>query len=224
MKRPVTSTVLFATALVLVVSMVLEAAWNAHSEIPPDRLWECLWKPYWRYRILGSLAAATFLLAFSVRVFASARRPDHPRRRLGFAGAAACAVLAIAGFALAGRLAGVFDAVGRIHENLAPNAYPGVIKVLDFRYSPSTFATDATWKAWIEFSAGSTQDFAGTLPPADMTTEAYAAARKSFPAFRPDTNGCVRCLRSENGFTGLLVPGESPVRCAIIAWSWRDDP
>ena len=52
MKRPVASTVLFAAALVFAVSMVLEAAWNAHSEIPPDRMWECLWKPYWRYRIL----------------------------------------------------------------------------------------------------------------------------------------------------------------------------
>ncbi len=223
MKRPAAAHVLFVAALVLVVLMVLEVAAHAHSEIPTDRMWECLWKPHYRYRILCSLAAATGLLAFSVHVFSSARRPDHPHRRLAFAGAAACAALALSGFVLAGRLAMVFDAVGRIHENLAPNAYPGAIKVLDFRYSPPRFQTGASWKAWIEFTAGSIQDFAGTLPPADTADEAHAAARETFSAFRPDANGRVRRLRPGNGFTGFLVPGESPVQCAIIAWSLRDD-
>ena len=216
---PFSSVLFYASAVPFTVSLALFAL-QAHSEIPADRMWDVLQKPTCINMILSGLSGAGMFLAGTIRAVSAARRPNNPRRRLAVVGAALLAAAASFGLFFASRGSNVLTRARNLSNCFNPGVYPGVVKILSFRYHPATLGDGESWEAWIDFRAGSADAFTATLHPAAQgdENEALHIARESFPAFQPASNGTVRCVRAESGFEGWIVPGDSSSRCVVIAW------
>ena len=220
MKLPPFSTVLFyLSAVPFTVSLALFAL-QAHSEIPADRMWDMLQRPTCVNMILSGLSTAGMLVAGTIQAVSAARRPNNARRRLAVFGAALLAAAAFFGLLFACHGANVLIRAGNLWKCLGPSAYPGAVNILSFWYHPATLVDGESWEAWIEFRAGSTEAFSGTLDPAARgdESEALRLVQEAFPAFQPAPDGIVRCVRAESESEGWIVPDDSPSRCAIIAW------
>ena len=220
MKLPTFSTVLFYVSAVPFTVAFALCALQAHSEIPADRMWDMLQRPTCVNMILSGLSAAGMLVAGTIQAVSAARRPNNPRRCLAVVGAVLLAAAALFGLLFANHGFDVLTRAGNLWNCLGTSAYPGVVKILSFRYHPATLVDEESWEAWIEFRAGSADAFTDILrqaAPGDET-EALRLARETFPTFQPAPNGTVRCVRDESGFEGWIVSGDSPCRCVIIAW------
>ena len=207
------ATVLFAVAGVLLLGFLVQVFASVHSEIPPEKTWELLTAPALRGSLLESTALGFFLAGWAVLGTGAIRRNAGRRRRAAIAAVVGCLFGSLAAFVWAVGRANDLMLPGRVFEALDDRAYPGLIQLLDFRVRGSGFA------ARIEFKAGNTEEFTRQSRPAAPgdAAEALRAARDAFPSFRPDPSGRVLCIRPDTKWEGWIVPGESSIRCVVLA-------
>ena len=220
MKRKSFAILLFyVSAAPFAVSLVLFAL-NASSEMPADRMWDVLQRPTCFNIILCGLSGAGMLLSGTIWAASAARHPKNSQRCLAVIGAALFAAATLAGLFFAYCAAAKLACAENLFECLGTNAYPGVVRILSFYHHPASLVYEESWEAWIEFRAGSTDDFTDALHVAALgdEKEAVRLALDAFPSFHVAQTGTVHCVRAGSGFEGWIVPDDSPDRCVIIAW------
>ena len=207
------ATVLFAVAGVLLLGFLVQVFASTHSEIPPEKTWELLTAPALRSSLFQAAALGFFLAGWAVLGTGAIRQNAGRRRRAAIAVVVVCLLGSLAAFVWAAGRANDLMLPGRVFEALDDRAYPGLIQLLDFRVRGSSFA------ARIEFKAGNTEAFTRQSRPAAPgdATEALRAARDVFPRFRPDPSGRILAIRPDSKWKGWIVPGESPIRCVVLA-------
>ena len=210
---------LFAVAGVLSLGFLVQAFVFAHSEIPPEKTWELLTAPALRCSLLQSAALGFFLAGWAALGAGAVLRSAGWRRRMSIAGVVVSAIGALAAFAWAADRANDLMLPGRVCEALDGGAYPGLIRLLDFRNRGLRFAGGSSFAARIELKAGNTDEFTRQSRPAAPgdAADAIRAARDAFPSFRPDPSGRVLSIRPDSAWKGWIVPDESPIRCIILA-------
>ena len=218
-RKPFSTLLFYVSAAPFAVSLALFAL-GAHSEIPVDRIWDVLQRPTCCKMILCGLSAAGMLLAGTIQAVSAARRPGKSQRGRVVVCAALSAVAALASMIFASLAASELAAAKTIFECFGPSAHPGVVRILSFYHHPASLVYEESWEAWIEFRAGSTDDFTDALHVAALgdEKEAVRLALDAFPSFHVAQTGTVHCVRDGSGFEGWIVPGDSPDRCVIIAW------
>ena len=188
-------------------------------------MWEDLQRPgcwifFYQWCAIGCFAAAWALLGVD-----SVRRNAGWRRRAAIAGIVASALFSLAAFVWANRFLEELCAAGQVCESLDGDAYPGVVRLLDFRYHGSMLVDGPSFEAWIEFNAGSAADFTKQSRPAASgdETEALRATHEAFPSFRPNPSGTVLSIRLDSAWEGWIVPGDPPTQCVVLAWKRTTD-
>ena len=211
---------LFLAGIVFAVILCKEAFLHVHSEISPESMWEDLQKPGCRISFCQWCAIGCFAAAWALLGVDSVRRNAGWRRRAAIAGVVVSAFFSLSAFVWASRFLEELRTAGLVYDSLDGEAYPGVVRLLDFRYHGSSPTDGPSFESRIEFNAGNTADFTKQSRPAALgdETEALRAAREAFPSFRPNPSGTVLSIRPDSAWEGWIVPGESPVQCVVLAW------
>ena len=194
------------------------------SEFPPEKFWALYGKPACQYHILVFMSIGLFLVGCLIYAMEAFRRNSGWRRRGAMAGIVISMLGSLVAFVFAIRSAEKLSASGKVWQCLGKNAYPGVVKVLDYRYHCGTILQDRPYfKAWIEFEAGTTEDFTCESVSVALgdEKEALRMAKEAFWAFKPNSDGRVLAIRRDSKWEGWIVPGESPDQCVVIAWRFE---
>ena len=212
------ATMLFAVAGVLLLGFLVQVFASVHSEIPPEKTWELLTAPALRSSLFQAAALGFFLAGWAVLGTGAIRRNAGRRRRAAIAAVIGCLFGSLAAFVWAAGRANDLMLSGRVFETFDSDAYPGVIQLLGFRGHARRVDTPSL-EAWIEFQAGNVASFTDRTPPAAPggAAEALRAACAAFPRFRPDPSGRILAIRPDTKWKGWIVPGESPIRCVVLA-------
>ena len=212
------ATVLFAVTGVLLLGFFVQVFTSVHSEIPPEKTWELLTAPALRSSLFQAAALGFFLAGWAVLGTGAIRRNAGRRRRAAIAAVIVCLLGSLAAFVWAAGRANDLMLSGRVFETFDSDAYPGVIQLLGFR-GHATLVGKPSFEAWIEFKAGNVASFTDRTPPAAPggAAEALRAACAAFPRFRPDPSGRILAIRPDTKWKGWIVPGESPIRCVVLA-------
>ena len=214
------ATVLFAVAGVLLLGFLVQVFASVHSEIPPEKTWELLTAPALWSSLFQAAALGFFLAGWAVLGTGAIRRRNAGRRRrAAIAAVIGCLFGSLAAFVWAAGRANDLMFPGRVWEAFDSDAYPGVIQLLGFRGHGSTLVGKPSFEAWIEFKAGNVASFTDRTPPAAPVdkTGTLRAACAAFPRFRPDPSGRILAIRPDTKWKGWIVPGESPIRCVVLA-------
>ena len=224
-KRPrLVSAILFVVAGLLWLSSLVLVGLFCPSEIAPEKMWEQLQRPFcWiycqKFTALGCFAAGWAILRIK-----HVRQNVGWRRQTAIVFVVVSALVSLGSFSwAANRFLLELNAAHRISDSLDSDAYPGIIRVLDFRYHCLGFVDRPSYEAWIEFHAGNTEAFTDELQPAAIGDHAVALrkAHEVFPAFHSNPAGTVLSIRLDATYEGWVIPGESPIQCVVLAWRPR---
>ena len=212
------ATVLFAVAGVLLLGFLVQVFASVHSEIPPEKTWELLTAPALRSSLFQAAALGFFLAGWAVLGTGAIHRNACHRRRSAIAAVVVCLLGSLAALVWAAGRANDLMLPGRVFETFDFDAYPGVIQLLGFR-GHATLVGKPSFEAWIEFKAGNVASFTDRTPPTAPgdKTEPLRAACAAFQRFRPDPSGRILAIRPDSKWKGWIVPGESPIRCVVLA-------